>query len=145
MAKKIIPASEVKVGDSIRNTFVVADMIVRREGIVAVVGMNGNDLRSKRDYSLGPSSGTIQLLSRPEPPKPVIVLPTGQHAVISYRKANGAKWIGVLRGRLWYFVEESTLGVPGAYEFSKRSESLQEYLTINGRTDYTVHFAGVSK
>lgn len=150
MAKKIIPASEVRKGDTIRNTFVVGDVTVRREGVVDFTGgTNGNDLRTVKDYSLGPSSGTIQLLSRP---KTVRVLPTGEGAVVEYTKDGptpqdkGPRLATLSRGR-WNVTAKISAN-PDWHATDPGTVSphwLTGMVNSDAVVDFKVHFAGVAK
>ena len=73
------------------------------------------------------------------------MLPTGEHAVISY-KFGLDTWFGVLANDKWYFSAKDPQGSSMAdYRFSKTPLQTVEMLNADHRTGYTVHFAGVTK
>jgi hypothetical protein len=148
VAKTFIKASEIQKGDLIKVTIADGDRKSTHEGVASYKN-NHTSGEPRWETSEGLplwtayAGATIQLLNRPEPPKPVILLPTGDGALISY-KHNHETWLGSLVGATWTFRPQKP-NPRLVQSFKMTPAETKAMLEADHRTDYTVLFGGFAK
>lgn len=140
----IITADQIQQGDKIRVTRVEQDGDRKStriyEGVAHEFDPGFGFWRTEETWNLFTDrrNSVIELLDRP---KPKIVLPTGEHAVIQYRRGS-TLWTGRFDGQTWHL---SGNGNQWTFYPLELSDMLNESDSFGPRTDYKALFEGVAK
>lgn len=148
MTQNIITADQIQKGDLIRVTLLTKDGGRKRtevyEGVAATLDPATHKRRVWRtadDWNLyvHVEGAVVELLERPKPP---IVLPTGEHAVVTYRRTKGGQPF-----RHAYRLPSGEWAI--YYEEGTRKDTNETPLSLariidNYGTDFKVIFEGVS-
>lgn len=148
MAKKnLIQVSEIQKGDLIKVKYTFGSLKVTREDIAEYRDAAGM-WRNVDGHALGTSYGDMTSIELVDRPAPVIELPTGQHAVISYVRINppagmvgGQRYATLLQGE-WTLSNGSVSPTPSVMSESLMTHHVNNTVVVS---DFTVLFAGIAK